>query len=565
MTGTGWGALTIRFRLGAALALALLPIIILGAAQSVMAFRQDAEDRRLRLVAAAEDSAELARSRVESAAVALQILSPEAADLQCAPRLAQVLGKIEGYSNLVRLDAQGRVACAAATVRQDPGRAAWLARLRQGEPVVVVSVPAGVYGPEASLLTAVPTEDASGAVDGALVAAMSLSSFLPRLRQYDLPQGTELALVDGAGRFIVRSRPDAFAGPPPEGSGGAVFYRARDQEGRTRVFATAPMVASQVRLVLSAPDQGLFSWARLNPLSTVLLPLIAFIVALFAVWTVADQVVVRWLHYLQRIAAIYARGRFSVRARQIDRAPPEIRDLGRSLDAMAEAIVSRDQDLLQNLAQKDALMREIHHRVKNNLQVISSLLNMQQRSLTDPAARAAISDTRQRISAIALVYRALYQGTDLKRVDLKPFLEELTAQLLTSEGGTAIRTDFSADELIIDPDKLAPVALFAVEAISNAQKHAVRHGAQLLRIRFSLEGDEAMLEISDEGADAPPANLGEGVGRTLMTAFARQLRGRADVAPNGVGGVTARLVFPIPDDAPPSAAPGPPEGGAAAA
>jgi two-component sensor histidine kinase len=565
MTGTGWGALTIRFRLGAALALALLPIIILGAAQSVMAFRQDAESRRLRLLAAAEDSAELARSRVDSAAVVLQTLSPEAMGLQCAPRLAQVLSRIEGYSNLVRVDAQGRVACAAATVRKDPDRAAWLARLRDGERVVVISTPPGVYSREPSLLTAVAAEGPDGGFDGSLAAVISLSSFLPRLRQYDLPAGTELGLVDGTGRFLVRSRPEAFAGPPPEGSGGAVFYKARDQQGHARVFATAPMVASQVRLVLSAPDQGLFSWARLNPLSTVLLPLIAFIVALFAVWTVADQVVVRWLHYLQRIAAIYARGRFSVRARQIDRAPPEIRDLGQSLDAMAEAIVSRDQDLLQNLAQKDGLMREIHHRVKNNLQVISSLLNMQQRSLTDPAARAAISDTRQRISAIALVYRALYQGTDLKRVDLKPFLEELTAQLLTSEGGAVIRTDFSADELIIDPDKLAPVALFAVEAISNAQKHAVGHGAKLLRIRFKVDGDDAILEICDEGAEAAPVNLGEGVGKTLMTAFARQLRGRAEIGPNQEGGVTARLVFPIPDEAPATVAPHDNGDGAAAA
>ena len=79
-------------------------------------------------------------------------------------------------------------------------------------------------------------------------------------------------------------------------------------------------------------------------------------------------------------------------------------------------------------------MREIHHRVKNNLQVISSLLNMQQRALTDEAARAAISDTRQRITALALIYRALYQGPDLRRVDFGEFLDELTGQLVADWG-----------------------------------------------------------------------------------------------------------------------------------
>src|SRR6185369_9428530 len=102
-----------------------------------------------------------------------------------------------------------------------------------------------------------------------------------------------------------------------------------------------------------------------------------------------------------------------------------------------------------------------------NLQVITSLLIMQQRSLTDPAARAAMSDTRQRITALALIYRALYQSPDLRRVDVRQFLEELTAQLTTGEGGSPgrVRTALEADDLEIDPDKLAPLALFAVEAI----------------------------------------------------------------------------------------------------
>ena len=99
---------------------------------------------------------------------------------------------------------------------------------------------------------------------------------------------------------------------------------------------------------------------------------------------------------------------------------------------------------------------------------------MQQRALTDPAARAAMSDTRQRITALALIYRALYQGPDLRRVDLRQFLEELTAQLIAGEvrHGPLVRTELEVDALVIDPDKLAPLALFAVEAITNAQKHA---------------------------------------------------------------------------------------------
>jgi two-component sensor histidine kinase len=304
-------------------------------------------------------------------------------------------------------------------------------------------------------------------------------------------------------------------------------------------------------VVLSAPSKGVFSSSWLDPLSGLVFPLLAFSVGLLAVFWAADQAVVRWIVYLQRIADIYARGRFTVRPLQAEAAPPEIRQLAETLDEMAAAIVARDTTLQENLTQKDDLLREIHHRVKNNLQVISSLLSMQERALTDPGARQAINDTRQRITALALIYRALYQGSDLRHADLRPFLEELTAQLMMTEtaNGT-VRLEVRADPLIIDPDKLAPVALFAVEAITNAQKHGLADRGGTLTVDFKVDGPEATLNISDNGGGLrPPMETLEakGVGRTLMTAFSRQLRGRTEMAINPAGGLTVTLVFPTPE------------------
>jgi two-component sensor histidine kinase len=193
------------------------------------------------------------------------------------------------------------------------------------------------------------------------------------------------------------------------------------------------------------------------------------------------------------------------------------------------------------------MLLEIHHRVKNNLQIISSLLNMQQRALADPAARAAISDTRQRITALALIYRALYQSPDMRRVDLRDFLEELVRQLVTGDTGQRVASsELSCDPVVIDPDRLAPIALFAVEAISNACKHGLEEGGQL-RVAFRVRGSSGDLSICDTGRDGRTARLGVGVGRTLMTAYARQLRGEATFKANSGGGLTARLLFPIPE------------------
>jgi two-component sensor histidine kinase len=210
--------------------------------------------------------------------------------------------------------------------------------------------------------------------------------------------------------------------------------------------------------------------------------------------------------------------------------------------------VARDQRLRDSITQKDTLMREIHHRVKNNLQVINSLLNMQQRSLTDPAARAAMSDTRQRITALALIYRALYQSPDLRRVDLRQFLEELIGQLSAGDSGrpSPIRTELHADDLEIDPDQLAPLALFAVEAITNARKHAFDEAGGQIDVAFRVGETLAVLEISDNGRGEPDTPAEPGVGRTLMTAFARQLRGELEVGPGRDGGTQVRLSFPRP-------------------
>jgi two-component sensor histidine kinase len=544
---------SIRVRLAIALCVALLPVLILGGMQSIFAFRAEADSRRQSLELAAGRSAAIARARIEAAGVLLQTLGPRSVGLECAQRLADVRARLPGYANLIRFDARGRVACAATTTPYDQHRGArsWFQSLRGGSTLVVAANPGATYANEPSVLAAVRAGSPEQ-FEGAMAAVLTLDDLKVETANRFLPGGAEVALADSNGHVFAATNPEAF-GAPPSGwravaaERGAALWSARDAQRRDRTFSAAPLVGDNVFVILSAPAPRLLSWAWINPISRLLLPLLAFGLGLGAVWFTAERGVIRWIVYLQRVAAIYARGRFTVRPLQAERAPPEIRELAATLDAMAGAIVARDASLMDSLAEKDALMREIHHRVKNNLQIITSLLNMQQRALADPAAKAAMNDTRQRITALAQIYRALYQGPDLKRVDLRPFLEELTAQLLANDMGTSglVQTEVHADPLVIDPDRLAPIALFAVEAITNAQKHAFGTAGGTLRVNFHVRGEEAELSISDDGPGAPDS-LGGGVGRTLMTAFARQLRGKVSFETQEPKGLTVRLSFPTP-------------------
>ncbi|MDO9473140.1 MAG: sensor histidine kinase [Caulobacter sp.] len=557
-----WGPdTTIRVRLGVALALALAPVLLLGAGQSILAFQREAADRQAVLQSAGERSAATARARMEAAGVLLETLGPGAIGMDCSRRLAEISQRLGGYQNLIRFDRIGRVSCAAGAVPADPERRDrdWFQALAGGRKQVVTLTPGASYANEPALFAAVRSEDPQGGFS-VLAAVIPLSSLRPELADRSLPRESQVAIVDRRGETLSVTDPAAF---PDDVSSwidraatrDSVLTYATDDNGVRRAYSIAPLVEDDLFVILSAPSRGLFATAWLDPMSGIVFPLIGFVVALLAMLFATERGVGRWIVYLQRVAAIYARGRFTVRPLQADRAPPEIRELAATLDHMAATIVARDASLHDNLAQKDALLREIHHRVKNNLQVISSLLSMQERALTDRVARQAMSDTRQRITALALIYRALYQGADIKHVDLRPFLEELTGQLLAGDMSAhgSVRTEVRADRLVIDPDKLAPLALFAVEAVTNAQKHALTEAGGTLTVEFTVRGPEAELTIADDGGgrNAPPDPEDiKGVGRTLMNAFARQLRGRCSLERNDMGGLTARLIFPTPEAAP---------------
>lgn len=540
--------MTIRQRLFGALLLALLPILALAIVQAALTYNRQAEERRERLISVASAATQRAQLRIRGAQVILEALGPASTGLACGPMLGHVQTGLPDYEALVRYNRLGRVMCASGAVPAgDRRQELWFRRLETGAPRVITSAEVPNPARGAGIFTAVPVRTADGAFDGAEVAVFRLTSL--RAEPGGLPPGTSVGLLDDQGEWI--GPPPAGASPPPPGwraraARSAVLWNIDTPQGSRQQVLTA--LAPDVFAVLSAPDPGFFAAAWADPAAILLLPLLAWGLAFASVWLVADRIVLRWLLYLDRIAGLYARGRFSVRPVQAEAAPEEIRHLARTLDEMAETIVGRDHALRESLGEKDVLMREIHHRVKNNLQIITSLLNMQQRALIDPAARAALSDTRQRITALAIIYRALYQSEDLKRVDVRLFLSELLGQLMTAETRREqpIQAELEAESLIIDPDKLAPFALFAVEAITNAQKHAFPGRGGRIDVRFEVDGDFAVLDVTDDGVGACEDPTGAGVGRTLMTAFARQLRGSAEIGAGPEGrGTSARLMFPV--------------------
>jgi two-component sensor histidine kinase len=277
------------------------------------------------------------------------------------------------------------------------------------------------------------------------------------------------------------------------------------------------------------------------------------LLALVTAWLATDRLVLRWLDYLRRIAGLYASGKLSVQPLRAKRqAPGEINVLADTMEEMAVSVRDRTQSLEAALEARDAAMKEIHHRVKNNLQIINSLLSLQSRKVKDPSAVAALDDARARINALSLIHRSLYEHNDIRSVEVKSFLTELTTQLDQALGAEdqRIRIESAIDTDTIDADVAVPLALFTAEAVTNAVKHAFPSGRGVMGgrvlVSYQVGETETLLTVEDDGIGGAEAAAAAsiGIGGALMTAFAKQVHGRLEEAAVPSGGRLVRIRMP---------------------
>jgi len=155
----------------------------------------------------------------------------------------------------------------------------------------------------------------------------------------------------------------------------------------------------------------------------------------------------------------------------------------------------------KSLSEKETLLKEIHHRVKNNLQVISSLLSLQSRYIEDKDAQALVNDGQNRVKSMALIHQKLYQRDNLTGVDVLDYIQNLSSTLQSAYGidsGT-VKVTYDIDSLNLDVDTMIPFGLILNELISNAFKHAFPSGEGILDILFKEKDHQLLLTVKDNG------------------------------------------------------------------
>jgi two-component sensor histidine kinase len=293
---------------------------------------------------------------------------------------------------------------------------------------------------------------------------------------------------------------------------------------------------------LRAMDERLQRYAGIVAIVLIISTLTAFLLSSKLQRLISDPV----RHLVQTARTISERKDYSVRASK--QSHDELGLLIDSFNDMLDQIHQHEEVLKASLREKDVLLKEIHHRVKNNLQVISSLLNLQSGAVTEPAVLAMFTESQNRIKSMALIHEKLYQSKDLARIDFAEYVRNLANHLYRSYvvNANLISLKLNIENIHLNVDTAIPCGLMLNELVSNALKYAFPHG-QKGEIGISLlrqNGEQLVLVVKDNGVGLPQdfdIKNSKSLGLKLVNILTKQLKG--DLNYHGEGGTEFRLAF----------------------
>jgi PAS domain S-box-containing protein len=194
-----------------------------------------------------------------------------------------------------------------------------------------------------------------------------------------------------------------------------------------------------------------------------------------------------------------------------------------------------EEQIKLSLKEKEVLLKEVHHRVKNNLQVVSSLLFLQSQTVKDEETRRILEESRNRVKSMAFIHKQLYQSTNVAQIDFSPYVRNLTRNLMESYrmNGNGIALDVHVEDVFLALDIAIPCGLIINELVSNALKHAFLSGSEgQISVDLHREGEKNVLVVSDNGVGLPGEidilNT-ETLGLQLVSALVIQIEGRLEL------------------------------------
>lgn len=331
-------------------------------------------------------------------------------------------------------------------------------------------------------------------------------------------------------------------------------FRSYAQNGQERIYSVVPVVPGLVyALGIWAPGQAGINSFRLANLTAILVPILLWIVSLAVAYFAVYRLVLRHISELRSQMRRFAIGNRDKAPPVLKSAPAEIADVSQTFSNMARILIRDEAAMEEAVAEKTVLLKEVHHRVKNNLQLIASIINMQTRVIDDADAKRVLRSVQDRVASLATIYRNLYQAEHLDAVEADRLIGDIINQMVNAqlESGSRISIQTDLSPLTLLPDQAVPLTLLATETFTNALKYAGAPEGTNPYVRVTLRQEEngsAFFEIANSMGAGAVMSEGTGLGSQLIEAFAMQLDSEAEIASTDTE-YALRLRFDVDRDA----------------
>ncbi len=312
-------------------------------------------------------------------------------------------------------------------------------------------------------------------------------------------------------------------------SQGAYSFSGRDRQGQPRIFSIVPIIDGTVYTIGVWATDTQAAQRYLNQLPPWIFPALMWVVSLAVALFAVHRLVIRHVRRLGRLMRDFAKSRALPTER--DEAIPtvELAEMEDDFHEMARVILQDEANLENNLRDKNVLLKEVHHRVKNNLQLISSIMNMQIRRAQSPETKEVIGRLQDRVLSLATIHRDLYQSQSGGRVNAGNLVREIIEKSLeiAADGDDAMRTEIDIEDVMLFPDQAVPLSLLMSEATTNAMKYLGpdQEGRSWIEASLTTQGDTGcVIRFANSVAGETTAES-TGLGAQLINAFTLQLGG----------------------------------------
>lgn len=555
------------FRLGGLLSVAILPIGLISVIQTLHLSREYERSSEIGLLGRTATAAAGERALLQSALGTADALGPAVLETMARPGACSDImrGLVERTVNFteagfVRLD--GRVECSSRPAPYDAKGDAAYRQFTESPGTLVTTT-------GASTETQPDTPGGAVVVIQPLYSGVDLLGYIAVTMSHDMLRSSHIAgmgtdearilTFNNHGQVLSRDQDSnrAIEDLLPQGksltallSRSETIFSGLSNTGERRVFSVVPVVPGLV--------YALGSWNRsesgiagidLTRRTALILPLILWAASLGVAYFAVYRLVLRHIRELRGQMRRFAIGDRSTPPPVLHGAPAEIEDMSQTFHNMARILIRDEAAMEAAVNEKTVLLKEVHHRVKNNLQLIASIINMQIRMIHHDDARRVLRSVQDRVASLATIYRNLYQAEHLDSVHADRLVQDIINQMSNASvgPGAGLRVETHLEPLVLMPDQAVPLSLLATEAFTNALKYS---GAQAdgspSWVKVTLRGDgpgHAVLEVQNSVA-ADASAEGTGLGSQLIEAFATQLDGIAEQE-RDAGRFTLRLRFEV--------------------